>query len=154
MLISVVIGVISLLGAIIVSKRPENLLGLGFVIVSLLAIVLGLSEGYANYAIKINPGSLPEAETAAWLANWLCAPVVMPLLTLLFLLCISLAVLPHAGVVLLSFSTEWYRTVLPAGFTMGHYHAALGHGPNVGPGSADGRGRKGLFLNRSSVFEW
>jgi hypothetical protein len=86
-LISIVIAIISLLGAIIVSKRPENLLGLGFVVISLLAIVLGLSEGYANYGIKIEPGSLPETETAAWLANWLWVPVIMPLLTLLFLLC-------------------------------------------------------------------
>jgi len=37
------------------------------------------------------------------------------------------AVLPHAGVVLLSFATEWYGTVLPGGFTLEHYRAALGH---------------------------
>ncbi len=44
-----------------------------------------------------------------------------------FALCIALSVLPHAGVVLLSFATEWYRTVLPGGFTLQHYHNALGH---------------------------
>jgi iron(III) transport system permease protein len=67
-------------------------------------------------------GRATTGRETRWLpaaGRWAC--------TLLFLLCIALAVLPHAGVVLLSFSTEWYRTVLPAGFTMGHYHAALGH---------------------------
>lgn len=38
-----------------------------------------------------------------------------------------LAVLPHLGVVLLSFSRDWYGTVLPGGFTMAHYESALGH---------------------------
>ncbi|WP_174770041.1 ABC transporter permease [Brevifollis gellanilyticus] len=38
-----------------------------------------------------------------------------------------LAVIPHLGVALLSFSKDWYGTVLPQEFTLDHYHSALGH---------------------------
>jgi iron(III) transport system permease protein len=38
-----------------------------------------------------------------------------------------LAVIPHLGVVLLSFSTDWYGTVFPQSLTLSHYQAALGH---------------------------
>jgi len=44
---------------------------------------------------------------------------------------IALAVLPHAGVVLTSFSSDWYRTVLPSQGTLGHYREALGHSLTV-----------------------
>ena len=38
-----------------------------------------------------------------------------------------LALLPHAGVLLVSLAGEWYRTVLPGSWTTEHYTAALGH---------------------------
>jgi iron(III) transport system permease protein len=38
-----------------------------------------------------------------------------------------LAVLPHLGVVLLSFSKDWYGTVIPHSLTLEHYRNALGH---------------------------
>lgn len=38
-----------------------------------------------------------------------------------------LAVLPHLGVILLSFSSDWYGTLLPTGLTEQHYIDALGH---------------------------
>ncbi len=38
-----------------------------------------------------------------------------------------LAVLPHLGVVLVSFSTDWYRTILPNGYTLDNFAAALGN---------------------------
>ena len=38
-----------------------------------------------------------------------------------------LAVLPHLGVVLLSFSKDWYDTVIPHSLTLEHYRDALGH---------------------------
>lgn len=44
---------------------------------------------------------------------------------------IALAVLPHAGVVLTSFSCDWYRTVLPSQGTLEHYREALGHSLTV-----------------------
>ncbi|MFZ4767106.1 MAG: ABC transporter permease [Roseimicrobium sp.] len=44
-----------------------------------------------------------------------------------FALCIAVAVLPHVGVLLLSVSSDWYRTIFPTGLTLQHYHEALGH---------------------------
>ncbi len=49
------------------------------------------------------------------------------LVTALFAGVTFLAVLPHLGVVLLSFASDWYQSVLPTGFTLSHYHDALGH---------------------------
>jgi iron(III) transport system permease protein len=49
------------------------------------------------------------------------------LATAAFALVISLAVLPHLGVVLTSFTRpgQWYGTVLPTSWTSGHYYEAL-----------------------------
>jgi iron(III) transport system permease protein len=47
--------------------------------------------------------------------------------TLLFAGVTFLAVLPHLGVVLLSFSKDWYGTVVPHSLTLQHYRDALGH---------------------------
>ena len=52
-------------------------------------------------------------------AGWLC--------TGLFVAVITIAMLPHIGVILLSVSTDWYGTVLPSGLTGQHYTDALGH---------------------------
>ncbi|MFC5456944.1 ABC transporter permease [Prosthecobacter fluviatilis] len=52
-------------------------------------------------------------------AGWVC--------TAFFAGVTFLAVLPHLGVVLLSFSQDWYGTVLPHSLTLQHYRDALGH---------------------------
>jgi iron(III) transport system permease protein len=44
-----------------------------------------------------------------------------------FIALIGLAIMPHVGVILLSFSTDWYASVFPEGLTLGHYHQVLGH---------------------------
>jgi iron(III) transport system permease protein len=44
---------------------------------------------------------------------------------------IALAMLPHTGVILVSFARDWYATVLPREWTLGHYQAALGHALTV-----------------------
>lgn len=38
-----------------------------------------------------------------------------------------LAILPHLGVILVAFSKDWYGTILPSGWTLSHFEAALGH---------------------------
>jgi iron(III) transport system permease protein len=53
------------------------------------------------------------------------------LATLGFALVIFLAVLPHLGVTLTSFATDWNDSVLPSGFTLQHYRDALSHGLTV-----------------------
>ena len=50
---------------------------------------------------------------------WLC--------TAAFAAVIAVALLPHAGVILVSFAKDWYASVLPTEWTLGHYQAALGH---------------------------
>ena len=45
----------------------------------------------------------------------------------LFAFVTFLAVLPHLGVVLVAFSTDWYDQVLPTGWTLQNFEAALGH---------------------------
>jgi iron(III) transport system permease protein len=43
-----------------------------------------------------------------------------------FAVCV-LALLPQLGVILVSFSKDWYRTILPQSFTLQHYVLALGN---------------------------
>ncbi|MGV3664078.1 MAG: ABC transporter permease [Prosthecobacter sp.] len=62
----------------------------------------------AREALKLPP----------WL-GWAC--------TLFFAGVTFLAVLPHLGVLLLSFSHDWYGTVIPKTLTLEHYRGALGH---------------------------
>ena len=50
---------------------------------------------------------------------WLC--------TALFGLVTFIAILPHLGVVLVAFSSDWYSTVLPTHFTTENFRLALGH---------------------------
>lgn len=39
----------------------------------------------------------------------------------------ALAVLPHVGVVLTAFASDWYASILPHGFTLENFALALGH---------------------------
>jgi iron(III) transport system permease protein len=48
------------------------------------------------------------------------------LCAILFLLISTFALLPQLGVILVSFSKDWYQTVLPHSFTLQHYAYALG----------------------------
>jgi iron(III) transport system permease protein len=50
---------------------------------------------------------------------WLC--------TALFGLVTFIAIVPHLGVVLVAFSTDWYATVLPRNLNLHNFQLALGH---------------------------
>jgi iron(III) transport system permease protein len=54
---------------------------------------------------------------------WLCS--------LAFAAVTLVAILPHVGVVLIASSKDWYASVVPSGFTLDNYRAALGHGLTV-----------------------
>jgi iron(III) transport system permease protein len=62
------------------------------------------------------------------LRGWRAALVALP-----FVVVIGVALLPHAGVILTSFSVpgSWYRSVLPEQWTLANYAEALGHGMTV-----------------------
>ena len=49
------------------------------------------------------------------------------LCTVLFGGVTALAVMPHVGVVLMAFATDWYANILPSGFTLENFELALGH---------------------------
>ncbi len=59
------------------------------------------------------PRELPRGQ--AWLCTALFAGVTF------------VAILPHLGVVLVAFSTDWYATVLPQSLTLQNFQLALGH---------------------------
>jgi len=59
------------------------------------------------------------AREAGPLARWVC--------TAAFAGVTLLALLPHLGVIFVSFAGEWYRSVLPGDWTLDHYQSALGH---------------------------
>ncbi len=44
-----------------------------------------------------------------------------------FVIVFILAVIPHIGVAFTAVATDWYRTILPEGFTLQHFNDALGH---------------------------
>lgn len=43
----------------------------------------------------------------------------------------AVALIPHASVVLMSLSRDWYASILPSQWTVEHYQAALGHAMTV-----------------------
>lgn len=56
------------------------------------------------------------------------APLGVGLLcTALFVFVTGLAVIPHLGVILMSFASDWYQSMVPESFTLGHYKDALGN---------------------------
>jgi hypothetical protein len=77
----------SVVGALIVSHRPENTIGWVFCAA---ALCQGLSEfglEYATYALITRPGSLPLAAEMYWLEEWIWAPglgLILVFLPLLF----------------------------------------------------------------------
>lgn len=85
-------------------------------------VIYGVGKTVFGRASAVGAG---RATTAAqtiqlgWFRGLLCA--------LPFLVVTLLAVLPHLGVVLLSFAKDWYGSVLPEAFTLDHYREALGH---------------------------
>ena len=99
-----------------------------------------LAFGRASYAMQ----SKAAVQYAAGKATgWRAAAVLLP-----FGLVIAVALLPHAGVILTSFSEpgSWYKTVLPERWTLGNYSEALGHSMTVSSI------RNSLLLSSLAVF--
>lgn len=75
--------------------------------------------GRQNYAMMAKATSQAGPRDAGLLKGLLCTSV--------FSIVTFLAVLPHIGVILVAFSTDWYGTILPSGWTLHHFETALGH---------------------------
>jgi hypothetical protein len=56
-------------GALVVSRRPENPIGWIFCVVGLSNVIYAFALRYAVYTLVMRPGSLPGGEVAAWLAT-------------------------------------------------------------------------------------
>jgi iron(III) transport system permease protein len=80
------------------------------------------------------PRRLPPVQ--AWICTGLFAGVTL------------VAMLPHLGVVLIACSRDWYGHILPSGFTLGNFQAALGHEMTV-PAIANSL----KFASLSTVFD-
>jgi len=75
--------------------------------------------GRDSYAMMAKATSAGGPRSLTRLRGWLC--------TALFGAVMFVAILPHLGVVLVAFSSDWYRTVLPTHFTTENFRLALGH---------------------------
>jgi iron(III) transport system permease protein len=84
----------------------------------LLYAISKLTIGRASHAMMAKATSQGGPRPTSPLGGWLCAGA--------FALVTFLAVLPHLGVILVAFSRDWYGTILPSGWTLDHFRAALG----------------------------
>jgi hypothetical protein len=75
----------STVGAVVASRRPGNPVGWVLCSIGLSWGVAHFTSEYATYALLAAPGSLPDAEAAAWIYSWVWVPglgiiVFLPLL--------------------------------------------------------------------------
>ena len=75
--------------------------------------------GRDGHAMMARATSAGGPRPIGWLGGMLC--------TVGFSAVLLVAILPHIGVILVAFSSDWYGTILPSGWTLGHFEAALGH---------------------------
>ena len=70
--VSILVGFAAfmIVGALVVSRRPDNSVGWIFCAAGLLLATGWLAQEYAEYAYLTRPGSLPGAIAAIWYANW------------------------------------------------------------------------------------
>ena len=76
----------SVVGALVVSHRPENLVGWTFCAAALFQALSMVGVEYATYARVTRPGSLPLGTPVSWLAEWIWAPGLVLILVFLPLL--------------------------------------------------------------------
>lgn len=75
--------------------------------------------GRSDLAMMAKATTAGGARALSGSGGWVCAAFFAGIT--------FLALLPHLGVVCVSFSGEWYRTVIPSQWTTEHFHTALGH---------------------------
>ena len=74
-----------LVGLVIAQRRPENAIGWVFLGTGLTLALSNLAASYADYALFVDPGSLPTGVWAAWTVSWLDPLFFVGLLLLLLL---------------------------------------------------------------------
>lgn len=84
-------------------------------------IVYGLGKGFFGRNPFAMMAKANQAKAVKFLGPWgkfAC--------TMAFLMVIFVALLPHLSVILVSFSADWYQSILPANWSFGNYEIALG----------------------------
>jgi hypothetical protein len=66
----------TLVGALVASRRPTNPIGWITLAAGLSLALFSAAGEYAIYALLSQPGSLPGAQVAAWLREWIWVPFV------------------------------------------------------------------------------
>ncbi|MEI8343020.1 MAG: ABC transporter permease subunit, partial [Verrucomicrobiota bacterium] len=102
---------------------PYALVAVTLVSTALLYLAGKLAFGRNHYAMMAKATTGGGARKTGTLTAIICAGF--------FAGVTLLALLPHLGVILTSFAGDWYGTVLPESWTLGHYQAALGHNLTV-----------------------
>src|ERR687886_824642 len=64
----------SSVGAVVGSRRPDNLIGWLFCAIGAFAAIVLLSSEFAAYALVARPGSLPGGLAMAWIRAWAWVP--------------------------------------------------------------------------------
>ena len=82
----VLVVIVATMGALIVTRRPANLIGWSFVAAGLGLALQMFATQYAIYALLTDPGSLPGGAWLVWVANWLITPAANGALATLLLL--------------------------------------------------------------------
>ena len=68
--------VVTLVGALVASRRPTNPIGWISLAAGLALALFNAAGEYAIYALLSQPASLPGAQVAAWLREWIWVPFV------------------------------------------------------------------------------
>jgi iron(III) transport system permease protein len=95
------------------------LVAVTLVVSALIYLVIRLLAGKPPPAMPGRGGHSAQIITLPGVRGLLCSSY--------FLAICALALLPQLGVILVSFSKDWYRTILPQSFTLQHYVLALGN---------------------------
>jgi hypothetical protein len=72
--VAVLVVSFSVVGALIVSHRPENTIGWIFCAAALFQALSEFGLEYATYALITRTGALPLGAEMSWLADWIWAP--------------------------------------------------------------------------------
>ncbi|MFP6854931.1 MAG: iron ABC transporter permease, partial [Opitutales bacterium] len=98
---------------------PYALVGV-MLITSIILYMIGKGLfGRQNFAMMAKASHAAQPKELSPLGGWACSG--------LFVGTIVIAMLPHLTVIGISFSSDWYQTILPSNWTLQHYEMALGH---------------------------
>ena len=101
------------------SPLPYALVTILFVITTLLYLLGKGTLGKARYAMMAKASSQVTETRLSKAAQALCVTG--------FSLVTALALLPHIGVIFIAFSSDWYGSIFPTGWTLQNFELALGH---------------------------